>query len=127
MKAHPPGVDTHSAFLLTCAGGGGTFLSKSVEARRPEEEEEAETRGRTVERFGEKGDGEESAPPAAEVDARGDRGETGSVRGEATGMMVRFFCRSSEGLWVRRERERERKVEVEKEEEEEEEGERKEE
>ena len=57
--------------------------SKSVEARRPE----AEARGSVdeEERFGEKGAG------AGDVEASGERGDTGRVRGEATGIVFRVF------------------------------------
>ena len=80
MNAQPPAVETHSAFLLRCAAGGGCMRSRSVEARRPE----AEARGGAapLPAVGEKGNGD--------VAAGGERGETGRVRGEATGIYVRF-------------------------------------
>ena len=86
--------------------------SKSVEALRPE----AEARGSAAEpgRFGENGDGEEVA-------ASGERGETGSVRGEATGIVLfvcfcfDFFVNPSPVVARRRrKRRRAKRVEVEK-------------
>ena len=65
--------------------------SRSVEARRPE----AEARGGAapLPAVGEKGNGD--------VAASGERGETGRVRGEATGIYVRFGFSADASVWER--------------------------
>ena len=65
--------------------------SRSVEARRPEE---AEARGSVVAEEGPVGENCDG-----EGEASGERGETGRVKGEATGMIVVFW-------WGERGRER---------------------
>lgn len=85
MKAQPPGVETHSAFLLTCAGGGGADEEAGPPAARPR---------KSVEDLRPAAAGRGARPPAAEegenaargdaAERSGERGETGG--GEATGM-----------------------------------------